>query len=299
MNGSEITMHPYWTRSRKPEGRSVSVVATTDGERVALTAFLSYAVLAGGNAVCIRFSNRELAPLWGASLRFALAAALLLAVMLMFKLAFPRGRGTGRVAALRAVQHWRRVRADLLRARPDPCRTRPNLAGTCTAGHALARGALVAGAPACGGGHGNPARSRGRRGGFSLSFAGGRAYAVGARGGWRRDLLRASFGAATTLPKRAPRDHECHRDDGGSCCASCSLTCRERADRVPAPPPDMGGHGLPGCDRLGGRLPAVLGRSPVLTASVGFRALELESHHRIIPDNPRVVSRFNHICVAG
>jgi len=36
-------------------------VATTDGERVALTAFLSYAVLAGGNAVCIRFSNRELA----------------------------------------------------------------------------------------------------------------------------------------------------------------------------------------------------------------------------------------------
>ena len=91
VNGSEITMHPYWTRSRKPEGRSVSVVATKDGERVALTAFLSYAVLAGGNAVCIRFSNRELAPLWGASLRFALAAALLLAVMLMFKLAFPGG----------------------------------------------------------------------------------------------------------------------------------------------------------------------------------------------------------------
>ena len=59
---------------------------------MALTAFLSYAVLAGGNAVCIRFSNRELSPLWGASLRFALAAALLLAVMLMFKLAFPRGR---------------------------------------------------------------------------------------------------------------------------------------------------------------------------------------------------------------
>ena len=35
--------------------------SATDGERVALTAFLSYAVLAGGNAVCIRFSNRELA----------------------------------------------------------------------------------------------------------------------------------------------------------------------------------------------------------------------------------------------
>jgi hypothetical protein len=37
-------------------------VAASDGERVALTAFVTYAALAGGNAVCIRFSNRELAP---------------------------------------------------------------------------------------------------------------------------------------------------------------------------------------------------------------------------------------------
>jgi hypothetical protein len=59
------------------EGRSVSLVATSGGERVALTAFLSYTALAGGNAVGIRFSNRELAPLWRAGLRFALAAALL------------------------------------------------------------------------------------------------------------------------------------------------------------------------------------------------------------------------------
>src|SRR4029450_11527683 len=120
------------------------------------------------------------------------------------------------VAILRAIVRasssmiGSRIRADLLRARPGPCRTRPNLAGTCTAGHALARGALAAGAPACCGGHGNPARARGRRGGFSLSFAAGRAYAVGARGDWRRDLLRASLGARTTLPKRAPGDHECH-----------------------------------------------------------------------------------------
>ena len=66
-------------------------MATSDGERVALTAFLTYTVLAGGNAVGIRFSNRELAPLWGASLRFALAAALLLVVMVVLRLAFPRG----------------------------------------------------------------------------------------------------------------------------------------------------------------------------------------------------------------
>jgi drug/metabolite transporter (DMT)-like permease len=61
-------------------------------ERVALAAFVTYSLLAGGNAVCIRFSNRELDPLWGAGLRFALAAALLLAVMAVLRLTVPRGR---------------------------------------------------------------------------------------------------------------------------------------------------------------------------------------------------------------
>ncbi len=64
----------------------------TDGERLALTAFVAQVVLAGGNAVGIRFSNRELAPLWGAGLRFSLAAALLLAIMVAMKLGFPRGQ---------------------------------------------------------------------------------------------------------------------------------------------------------------------------------------------------------------
>jgi drug/metabolite transporter (DMT)-like permease len=67
-------------------------VSTSHDERVALSAFVTYAVLAGGNAVGVRFSNRELAPLWGAGLRFALAGALLLAVMVVLRLAFPRGR---------------------------------------------------------------------------------------------------------------------------------------------------------------------------------------------------------------
>ena len=40
-------------------------------------AFVSCAVLAGGNAVCVRLSNRELDPLWGAALRFLAAAGLL------------------------------------------------------------------------------------------------------------------------------------------------------------------------------------------------------------------------------
>jgi drug/metabolite transporter (DMT)-like permease len=61
-------------------------------ERLALAAFLVMSVLAGGNAVAIRFSNRELDPLWGAGLRFTLAAALLAAVMAALRLAPPRGR---------------------------------------------------------------------------------------------------------------------------------------------------------------------------------------------------------------
>jgi drug/metabolite transporter (DMT)-like permease len=63
-----------------------------DAERVALAAFVVGSILAGGNAVGVRFCNRELEPLWGAGLRFALAAALLGAVMAALRLPVPRGR---------------------------------------------------------------------------------------------------------------------------------------------------------------------------------------------------------------
>jgi len=65
---------------------------TADRERVALACFVGNAVLIGGSAVAIRFTNRELAPLWGAGLRFTLAAALLLAVMAVLRQPLPRGR---------------------------------------------------------------------------------------------------------------------------------------------------------------------------------------------------------------
>ena len=61
-------------------------------ERVVFVAFIASALLAGGNAVAIRFSNCELDPLWGAGLRFSVAAVLLVAVMVALRLAIPRGR---------------------------------------------------------------------------------------------------------------------------------------------------------------------------------------------------------------
>jgi drug/metabolite transporter (DMT)-like permease len=61
-------------------------------DRVALASFAAVAVLAGGNAVGIRFSNRELDPLWGAAVRFGAAALVLLAIMAAMRLTFPRGK---------------------------------------------------------------------------------------------------------------------------------------------------------------------------------------------------------------
>ena len=59
---------------------------------MAFAAFVVTALLAGGNAVGVRFSNRELAPLWGAGLRFSLAALVLLGIMALRRLPLPRGK---------------------------------------------------------------------------------------------------------------------------------------------------------------------------------------------------------------
>ena len=64
-------------------------------ERPTLVAFLASAVLAGGNGVGVRFSNRELDWLWGAGLRFILAALLMLGLMAALRVACPRGRALG------------------------------------------------------------------------------------------------------------------------------------------------------------------------------------------------------------
>jgi drug/metabolite transporter (DMT)-like permease len=67
----------------------------TTEDRTALTVFFAGAILAGGNAVAIRYSNRELEPLWGAGLRFALATGVLAVVMAVLRVPVPRGRAFG------------------------------------------------------------------------------------------------------------------------------------------------------------------------------------------------------------
>ena len=64
----------------------------SDRGRGTLVAFLVGSVLSSGNPIAVKFSNVELDPLWGATLRFTLAAALMLMVMGALGLRFPRGR---------------------------------------------------------------------------------------------------------------------------------------------------------------------------------------------------------------
>jgi drug/metabolite transporter (DMT)-like permease len=85
-----------------------------------LLAFAGVVFLIGSNIVAIRFSNRELSPLWGAGTRFAVAAVLFYLLMLARSLAFPRGRslvgsvlfGLVGIAAYFAFVYWGLVEVD-------------------------------------------------------------------------------------------------------------------------------------------------------------------------------------------
>jgi drug/metabolite transporter (DMT)-like permease len=68
-------------------------------DRVALTAFAGAVVIGGTNFVGVRFSNRELDPLWGAGARFALAAAVFGVFVALLRLPLPRGRALALVLA--------------------------------------------------------------------------------------------------------------------------------------------------------------------------------------------------------
>lgn len=63
----------------------------TAPDRTTLAAFAGAVVIGGSNFVAVKFSNEELDPLFGAGLRFAAAALLLVAIMRVQRLPFPRG----------------------------------------------------------------------------------------------------------------------------------------------------------------------------------------------------------------
>lgn len=73
------------------------------GDRVAFISFATVVVFGSATAVGIRFSNRELAPLWGAGFRFLIAAAILGAVMAVLRLPAPQGRALRGAAVFGAL----------------------------------------------------------------------------------------------------------------------------------------------------------------------------------------------------
>ena len=60
--------------------------------RLPLVAFLCAVLLGGGNFVAVRFSNRELEPLWGAGARFALAAVVFAVALFTTRIPLPKAQ---------------------------------------------------------------------------------------------------------------------------------------------------------------------------------------------------------------
>ncbi|MFN2525429.1 MAG: DMT family transporter [Actinomycetota bacterium] len=61
-------------------------------DRTTLTAFLGTVVIGGANFVGVKFSNEELDPLFGAAVRFAVAALIFFAIARLRRMQLPRGR---------------------------------------------------------------------------------------------------------------------------------------------------------------------------------------------------------------
>ena len=60
-------------------------------DRLAVIAFVVAVIVLGVNFVAVRFSNQELPPFWGASLRFIVASILLFVIVRLRKIPLPKG----------------------------------------------------------------------------------------------------------------------------------------------------------------------------------------------------------------
>lgn len=87
-------------------------------DAVTLGAFAVAVTLGAGNFIGVRFSNSELAPFWGAALRFGLAATIFVVTAVALRLTWPRGRelwltvvyGALSFALFYALMYWALVR---------------------------------------------------------------------------------------------------------------------------------------------------------------------------------------------
>lgn len=74
---------------------SSTVEAPARPDRLTLAAFLGFVTLAGGNVIAVRSltcETCELDPFWAAGTRFTIASAIFVAIALVRRAAFPRGR---------------------------------------------------------------------------------------------------------------------------------------------------------------------------------------------------------------
>lgn len=66
---------------------------TIDGaDRITLLAFLGVVLFGGANAIGVKQTVHEIAPFWGATIRFVAAGLVMTAIALGTRRALPRGR---------------------------------------------------------------------------------------------------------------------------------------------------------------------------------------------------------------
>lgn len=72
-------------------GPQMNAHTTQAPDRTTLVAFAATVMIGGTNFIAVKFSNAELAPLYGAALRFAVAAAIFFVIAWIGKMELPRG----------------------------------------------------------------------------------------------------------------------------------------------------------------------------------------------------------------
>jgi drug/metabolite transporter (DMT)-like permease len=101
-------------QTRLEKGRVMKATTMDLPDRTTLTAFFALSLIGGLNVVAVKLSNEELAPLFGAAVRFSAAAVLLFAFAALRRIPMPRGRalvgaiiyGVLGFAAFYALAYW-------------------------------------------------------------------------------------------------------------------------------------------------------------------------------------------------